>query len=209
MLDSNRWEEQEEYYKAPISSSTALGAYLYSLLCDRFLVPNASLSLRSCLGATEPHFAEKDERFRGHADRSEDFCETSAQLPAEVQQERLRKFENQLAQVRKYKNLDEFKQQVEPLASAITRIVRNGGRVVFVRFPAAGQRLQLEESAFPAATYFNAVAQLTSADWIDFRSLLHHEDFECPDGSHLSPRGARNFSESLADELVSRDLLPR
>jgi hypothetical protein len=126
-----------------------------------------------------------------------------------LRREAIREYATRLKQTKRYKNVDAFKENVAPLGEVVSRIVHNGGHVVFLRLPAAGPRLQMEETAFPTAVYFNALAQATSAEWIDFRSLSHYQDFDCPDGSHLSPRGSQRLSRSLVAELTRRRLLPQ
>jgi len=78
---------------------------------------------------------------------------------------------------------------------------------VFLRLPSSGSRLRLEEAAFPSETYFNSLALATAAGWIDFRDLPDHDDFVCPDDSHLSPEAAGIFTKSLLVELRHRGLL--
>jgi hypothetical protein len=206
LLDRNRWDDQASYYALTNSTQAALDAYLHCLLCDRLLVLNSSFSLRSCLGTTR----SPNRFFRVHADRSLEFDEVANREEHRANWEKHReRFVARLQRARKYKNIEEFRENIAPLEAVVTRIVRNGGRVVFVRLPATGERLLIEESAFPAPLYFNALSKVMSADWIDFRDLVDQELFDCPDGSHLSPRGARSFSRSLCSELMHRGIIRR
>jgi hypothetical protein len=209
LADRSRWEEQAAFYSEPVPRFVAFNTYVYSLLCDHCLVVSSVVSLRECFGATEPHFGANQIRFRVHADRSVDCDESPANVSREAEEEAIREYATRLKQTKRYKNVDAFKENVAPLGEVVSRIVHNGGHVVFLRLPAAGPRLQMEETAFPTAVYFNALAQATSAEWIDFRSLSHYQDFDCPDGSHLSPRGSQRLSRSLVAELTRRRLLPQ
>ncbi len=97
--------------------------------------------------------------------------------------------------------MDDFREAIRDVAGSVARIQHNGGQVVFLRLPAAGARLQLEESAYPSAVYFGALAETTSAPWIDFRELSHAGDLDCPDESHLSAGSAQVFTSRLVERL--------
>jgi hypothetical protein len=193
---------------AEIAKIPSINAYMGDLLCDRLVVLNPVLTLRRCLTAPgELRPKTNGARQRVHADRGLDVTYASAEAIQATIEAKRQTYDELYAQARRYKNIEEFKQAIASVADSVARIQRNGGQVVFLRLPAAGARLKLEESAFPSALYFEALASVTGAPWIDCRDLSRNGKFDCPDESHLSPEGARVFTDRLVERLRSQSLL--
>jgi hypothetical protein len=208
LMDSEQEHDQVSLNRMPIPQALSLNTYLRCLLCDRLVVLNSALTFRQCIaahGVLRPN--NSGPRLRVHADRTLDVGYTSAEALKATTEAKLQSYAEMYARAKRYENIDEFKQAVANVGESVARIRHNGGQVVFLRLPASGARLKLEESAFPSATYFGALASVTAAPWIDFRELSRYGDFDCQDESHLSPQGARIFTARLVEELRLRALL--
>jgi hypothetical protein len=83
---------------------------------------------------------------------------------------------------------------LEPYVQAIQD---RGGKVVFVRFPAGGTTLKIEEEAYPREQYWDRFAARTSAVCIHWRDHPELSRIPCPDGSHLDHRDSPAFTASL------------
>jgi hypothetical protein len=208
LMSQEHDNDQLSFARRPMHKAHAISTYLHGVLCERFVVLNADLTLRQCLTLQAGlRRNEEGPRHRIHADRTLDIDYASSEALKETTASRLRTYAEMYASERRYKNIDEFKQAVAGVAGSIARIRRNGGQVVFLRLPASGARLELEESAFPSSVYFGALASVTAAPWIDFRDLSSDGDLDCPDESHLSLQCARIFTRRLVERL--RVLAPR
>ncbi|HXY33115.1 MAG TPA: hypothetical protein VEI07_02745, partial [Planctomycetaceae bacterium] len=208
LMDPELNRDQSEPARQTVAQSRSLNTYVHSLLCDRFVVLNSALTLREVLAAQgDLRPKPNGPRFRVYADRTLEVSYASPEALKRTTKAKLKSYEELYARAKRYKSVDEFKQAVAGIAEFVARIQHNGGQVVFLRLPASGARLALEESAFPSSIYFSALASVTSAPWIDFRDLPYADDFECPDESHLSFSGAEVFTKSLVAELNQRALV--
>jgi hypothetical protein len=208
LMDPQQSSEQSPFVRLPINRVESLGAYFQGLLSERVVALNPAVTLRQCVAAQGVLRPKSDgPSLRVHADRTLDIAYASSESLKKSTDSRLRYYADLYSKAKRYPNIDEFKQAVAGVADSVARIHRNGGQVVFLRLPASGARLQLEESAFPAPIYFGALASVTSAPWIDFRELLGNEAFDCPDESHLSLHRAQVFTAQLIDHLRLRALL--
>jgi hypothetical protein len=208
LMDPHQSGEQSPLARVPSDKVQSLSAYLQGLLSERLAVLNPAVTLRQYVSAQGVLRPKPDgPRLRVHADRTLDITYASPESLKASTDGRLRYYADLYAKAKRYQSIDEFKQAVAGVADSVARIQRNGGQVVFLRLPASGARLELEESAFPSPVYFSAFASVTSAPWIDFRNLSGNEAFDCPDESHLSLQGARVFTARLVDVLRLRALL--
>ncbi|HEV8071659.1 MAG TPA: hypothetical protein VGP76_28345 [Planctomycetaceae bacterium] len=200
--------DQVSFARRSVRKADALSTYLHGVLCERLVVLNADLTLRQCMSAQDGPRSNKDgRRHHTHADRTLDIDYTSPEGLKAATESRLRTYAEMYARERRYKSIDEFKLAIAGVADSVARIRRNGGQVVFLRLPASGARLELEESAFPSSVYFGALASVTAAPWIDFRDLSRDGDLDCPDESHLSLQAARIFTIRLVERLRLSALL--
>jgi hypothetical protein len=208
LMDRNQRSEQSSFVRVPFDNVQAPSAYFLGLLSERLVVLNPAVSLRRCVTAQGVLRPKPDgPQLRVHADRTLDITYASPQSLKTSTELRQLYYADLYAKLKHYTSIDEFKQAVASVADSVARIQRNGGQVVFLRLPAAGARLELEESTFLSAPYFGALADVTSAPWIDFRNLARKEAFDCPDESHLSLNGARTFTTRLVDDLRRRGLV--
>ena len=91
----------------------------------------------------------------------------------------------------------------------VERIQARGGKVVYLSHPSGGEVRELEESHFPRARYWDALAARTKAT-----AVIRSDDvpaltgYVCPDGSHLDYRDAAPYTEALLAELRARGVFP-
>lgn len=85
----------------------------------------------------------------------------------------------------------------------VAKIQARGGTVVFLREPASGESLELDETHFPRNRYWDAYASISPATMIDFRDVPALSTFTLPDTSHIDRRDVPRFTEALANTLKS------
>ena len=89
----------------------------------------------------------------------------------------------------------------------VLRIENRGGRVVFVRMPSSGARLELENEYHPKEDYWDRLAEVCRGEWIHATELKGAHRWECPDDSHLDYRSAIRFTDALLEEMLIRGVL--
>ncbi len=202
LMAPEQGREQVAMAHRPKTPAHTFNTYLRSLLCDRLVVLNSALSIRKWFALHDSFRPESvGPRLRVHADRTLEISYPTDEALKTIRENRFRDYAGRYAKARRYKNMDDFREAIRDVAGSVARIQHNGGQVVFLRLPAAGARLQLEESTYPSAVYFGALAEATSAPWIDFRELSHAGDLDCPDESHLSADSALVFTRRLVERL--------
>jgi hypothetical protein len=109
-----------------------------------------------------------------------------------------------------YRNLGRMKlTQLAPLVKAIegdvNRIEAHGGRVVFLRLPSSGRRLQLEQYFHREPESWEMIARNVRCLCLTYQEIAasngSREYYDCPDESHLAPQDARRFTRDLIREL--------
>src|ERR1700722_537365 len=184
LMAPEQGREQVAMAHRPNTAARTFNTYLRSLLCDRLVVFNSALSIRKWLAQSDSFRPESiGPRLRVHADRTLEISYPTDEALKTTRENRFRDYAGRYSAARRYKTMDDFREAIRDVADSVARIQRNGGKVVFLRLPAAGARLELEESTYPSAVYFGALAETTSAPWIDFRELSHEGDLDCPDES--------------------------
>jgi hypothetical protein len=202
LMAPEQGREQVAMARSPNPAAHAFNTYLHSLLCDRLVVLNSALSIGKWFAQRDSFRPESvGPRLRIHADRTLEISYPTDKALKTIRENRFRDYACRYAKAHRYKNMDDFREAIRDVAGSVARIQRNGGQVVFLRLPAAGARLQLEESTYPSSVYFGALAETTSAPWIDFRELSHEGDLDCPDESHLSADSALVFTSRLVERL--------
>lgn len=98
----------------------------------------------------------------------------------------------------------EFTDRLDEIRSMVQQIQGRGGQVIFLRLPASGGILALEEKTWPRADYWDRFVANISAPALHFADYPELARFNCPDGSHLDYRDARTFTRSLVDILDLR-----
>jgi hypothetical protein len=208
LMAPEQGREQVAMARRPNTTAHTLNTYLRSLLCDRLVVLNSALSVRNWFARRDSFRPESvGPRLRVHADRTLEISYPTDEALKTIRENRFRDYAGRYSKARRYKNMDEFREAIRDVADSVARIKQNGGKVVFLRLPAAGARLQLEEATYPSALYFGVLAETTSAPWIDFRELSHEDDLDCPDESHLSADSAPVFTSRLVERLRRGSLL--
>jgi hypothetical protein len=99
---------------------------------------------------------------------------------------------------------EQLLRNLETIDDMVSRIERRGGHVAFVRFPASGAVLAVEEQVFPRAETWDVLAVHTHAVSIHFADYPALSGFTCPDGSHLDRREAVRFTRVLAEILKDK-----
>ena len=76
-----------------------------------------------------------------------------------------------------------------------------GGKVVFVRFPMAGELKKLEDAATPRAGPWTRILKESGAAGIYFEDYPELAGFDCPEWSHLSGPDSVEFTKRLVPHL--------
>lgn len=96
---------------------------------------------------------------------------------------------------------EQLRRDLAAIAALVRRIQAHGGRVVFVMLPTGGRVRQIEDQGFPRRVYWDALVAATGAPavhWLDYPEL---HGFGSPDGSHIDPRDATEFTRRLVPIL--------
>ncbi len=90
---------------------------------------------------------------------------------------------------------------LEPYVEAIQG---RGGRVVYVRYPTAGELWQRDEEAYPKQEFWDALARKTGAMCIHFKDYPSLSCYACPDFSHLNYDDVEPFTAALVRIVAGR-----
>ena len=90
------------------------------------------------------------------------------------------------------------------IKTAVDKIIRRGGKVIFVRTPSSGVMGEGEKKVFPREQYWNAMLQYVGAEGIHFSDNPVTAALICPEWSHLSPKDAIVYTRQLVDELEQK-----
>ncbi|MEQ8352908.1 MAG: hypothetical protein RH862_15580 [Leptospiraceae bacterium] len=93
---------------------------------------------------------------------------------------------------------------VNRTAALVGKIQDRGGKVIFVRFPSTGPLRELESKFTPRPFFWDPMIQISGAPGIHFEDYAQLQGFDCPEGSHLSAEGAREFTERLTPLLQKK-----
>ena len=89
------------------------------------------------------------------------------------------------------------------IVAAVTKLRARGGKIVFVRFPVAGNLKTIEEQITPRDRFWEPLLQRTAAPGIHFEDHADLASFDCPEWSHLSAGDSVEFSKRLVPYLRS------
>jgi hypothetical protein len=98
---------------------------------------------------------------------------------------------------------------IATIESLVANIQGRGGQVVFVMLPSSGAVRAAEESSFPRARYWDALAAGTSAITIHFEDYPETAHYTCPEGAHLDRRDGVTFTQAFARILQQKLRLAR
>lgn len=112
-------------------------------------------------------------------------------------------YENLKVKVDKAKYLE----GVDKVEDAVSKIIKRGGRVVFVHFPVSEEHWKLDEDYFPKKQYWDGFASRTKGEVIHFKEVEELNKFNLPDTSHLDFRDTKEFTSLLFNEMKRRNVL--
>jgi hypothetical protein len=101
----------------------------------------------------------------------------------------------------------QLQHDLDTLEEMVRRIQSRGGRVVFLVMPTSGVVRQIEQEHVPREKYWDRLVAHTQAMTIHFANYTSLQ-FECPEGSHLDYREAREFTRHFASILRSELAAP-
>ena len=90
------------------------------------------------------------------------------------------------------------------IQSAVARIQKRGGHVVFVRMPSSGPVREFEDKMFPREKFWRLWVERTGALAISFEDYPELSGFDCPDYIHLDHKDAGPFSRALAEIILRK-----
>jgi hypothetical protein len=125
-----------------------------------------------------------------------------------LRESRIRRTRKMHSAVEFLKN-DAFKQRIAAIESAVQRIRKRGGEVIFVRLPSCGEVFEIEEQTVPRKEYWDVLSRQLSSPTLYFKDYPELSGFTCMDGSHLDYSDARVFTDNLARIVLEKKLLVR
>ncbi len=96
---------------------------------------------------------------------------------------------------------DDWQRDVKELAKVVHSLTTRGCRVVFIRFPTSGPRVEIDETAFPRKFFWDVFTREIGAPCVHFLDYSPMESITCPDMSHMTPESARLFTTELLNTL--------
>lgn len=96
---------------------------------------------------------------------------------------------------------------LDTIKVAVDRIVKRGGKVMFVRMPSSGGCLARETAKFPRQAYWDKLLAHTGAKGYYFQDYPTLSGFDCPEESHLTPKDTKIFTRNLL-QIIKTDKLP-
>jgi len=98
-------------------------------------------------------------------------------------------------------------EQMPQVRQWVDKIVKRGGKVVFVRYPTTGEYWTHGQKLAPRNKYWDKIAGLTGAETIHFLDIPGADQLDCPEFSHLDWDDAETFTTMLVKELQKRNIL--
>jgi hypothetical protein len=87
------------------------------------------------------------------------------------------------------------------LKKSIDKIKGRGGQVVFVRPPSSGGYKKAEQIVYPRQEYWDKLLAFTKTPGIYYADYPEIANFVCPEWSHLAPKDAVTYTETLVKIL--------
>ncbi|MEO5980411.1 MAG: hypothetical protein ABIS36_25365 [Chryseolinea sp.] len=88
--------------------------------------------------------------------------------------------------------------------ASIDKLKKRGVQVFFIRFPSTDVFLEAEHATFPRKMYWDRLLEYTQTPGIHFEDYPVLKKYKCPEGSHLSPADAIDFTKEVV-EIMKRD----
>ena len=102
------------------------------------------------------------------------------------------------------KSMDQaIEQRFHDVATAVQKLRARGGKIVFVRFPVAGELKTLEDRTTPRSQTWDRIIKDTASPGIYYEDFPELSSFNCPEWSHLSAGDSVEFSKRLVPHLRS------
>lgn len=208
-FEASHWDDQQEYvdfYHKHYLFHQSIDSIVGSFLQSRFVVlsPQVRLDqvLRKLLGRDplpKPiYLVTRDDRSR-LADYS----------LLDIKAHRKSRVEKVMAsRDHKPPTPETWIEDVEQIEQWVQKIAKRGGQVVFVRFPTSDEHWAVDMERYPKSSYWDRMAEFTSAKTLHFMDASPLAQFELPDTSHLDYRDSPAFTNHLLDELEKRGILP-
>jgi hypothetical protein len=86
---------------------------------------------------------------------------------------------------------------IQTIKVAVDKIKARGGQVIFVRTPSTGPFWAGEQQGYPRRQYWDHLLEATNTPGIHFTDYPDIASFHCPEFSHLTPKDATVFTQSL------------
>jgi len=96
-----------------------------------------------------------------------------------------------------------IEQRFHDVATAVQKFRARGGKIVFVRFPVAGELKTLEDRTTPRSQTWDRIMKETNSPGIYYEDFPELSSFNCPEWSHLSAGDSVEFSKRLVPHLRS------
>ncbi len=93
----------------------------------------------------------------------------------------------------------------EEVKTAIEKINRRGGKVVFVRTPSNGPLADMENQKYPRAQYWDALLSYSHTPGLHFSDHPGTAELICPEWSHLTKEDAITYTKELIGLLRKID----
>ncbi len=87
------------------------------------------------------------------------------------------------------------------IKASVDKIRSRGGQVLFVRPPSSGGYLATEKIVYPRKEYWDALLAYTNSPGIHYADYPETANLACPEWSHLSPKDAIIYTETLVRVL--------
>ncbi|MFL2870842.1 MAG: hypothetical protein ACJZ8O_08830 [Pirellulaceae bacterium] len=87
----------------------------------------------------------------------------------------------------------------------VKKIESRGGRVIFIRHPSASFYYDMTVRHFPRKDFYDQVIKATGCFGIHFEDYPELMVYELPDGSHLKPDDAKEYTRKILDIIARHD----
>jgi len=93
----------------------------------------------------------------------------------------------------------------EEVKTAVDKIRARGGKVIFVRTPSSGPFWMGEQMGYPREKYWDAMIRFAGVEGLHFKDDPQTAEMICPEWSHLSPKGAVDYTHHLVRLLKEKN----
>ncbi|HEV8081411.1 MAG TPA: hypothetical protein VGP43_11900 [Chitinophagaceae bacterium] len=87
---------------------------------------------------------------------------------------------------------------------SVDKIRARGGKVLFVRTPSSGEYWDTERAVYPREQYWDAMLAYTNTPGIHFKDYPETANLFCPEWSHLTPKGAIDYTVAFIKMLEQK-----